>query len=38
MRRGDLVTVAVLGDYGKPRPTLVVQAGAFDRALGNSHE
>src|SRR5580698_10346744 len=30
MKRGDLVTVAVLGDYGKPRPALVVQADAFD--------
>ncbi len=34
MRRGDLVTVAVAGDYGKPRPALVVQADAF-RALGS---
>jgi len=25
MRRGDLVTVAVSGDYGKPRPALVIQ-------------
>jgi mRNA interferase MazF len=30
MRRGDLVTVAVSGDYGKPRPALVAQADAFD--------
>jgi mRNA interferase MazF len=29
MKRGDLVTVAVSGDYGKPRPALVVQADAF---------
>ena len=29
MRRGDLVTVAVSGDYGKPRPALVIQADAF---------
>jgi mRNA interferase MazF len=29
MRRGDLVTVAATGDYGKPRPTVVVQTDAF---------
>lgn len=31
MKRGELVTVAVSGDYGKPRPALVVQADAFDK-------
>ena len=25
MQRGDLVTVALSGDYGKPRPALVIQ-------------
>ncbi len=25
MRRGDLVTIAVQGDFGKPRPAVVVQ-------------
>ena len=29
MRRGDLVTVAAQGDFGKPRPALIVQADAF---------
>lgn len=29
MRRGDLVTVAVSGDYGKPRPALIVQDDMF---------
>ena len=26
MRRGDLITVAVKGDYGKPRPAVIVQS------------
>ena len=26
MRRGELLTIAVGGDYGKPRPALLVQA------------
>lgn len=26
MKRGDLVTVVTSGDYGKPRPALIVQA------------
>ncbi|HEX2889875.1 type II toxin-antitoxin system PemK/MazF family toxin [Vineibacter terrae] len=30
MTRGDVVTVALQGDYGKPRPALVVQANAFN--------
>ena len=25
MKRGDVVIVAVAGDYGKPRPTVVIQ-------------
>jgi mRNA interferase MazF len=29
VKRGDLVTIAVGGDYGKPRPALVIQADAF---------
>lgn len=29
MRRGDLITIAISGDYGKPRPALVVQDDAF---------
>ncbi len=27
--RGDLVTIAMQGDFGKPRPALVVQADQF---------
>lgn len=30
MRRGDLVTIAMQGDFGKPRPALVIQANQFD--------
>jgi len=29
MRRGDLVTIAVSGDYGKPRPALIIQSDIF---------
>ena len=28
--RGDLVTITLQGDFGKPRPALVIQADAFD--------
>ena len=30
MKRGDFVTIAMQGDFGKPRPALVVQADQFD--------
>ena len=30
MRRGDFVTFAMQGDFGKPRPALVVQSDSFD--------
>ena len=33
MRRGDVVTVAAAGDYGKPRPAVIVQTDA----LPNEH-
>lgn len=33
MKRGDLVTIALPGDFGKPRPALVVQSDAFE-AIG----
>ena len=29
MKRGDVLTVAAAGDYGKPRPAVVVQTDAF---------
>jgi mRNA interferase MazF len=29
LRRGDLVTVAISGDYGKPRPALILQSDVF---------
>ena len=30
MKRGDVVTIAVQGDYGKPRPALIIQSDLFD--------
>jgi mRNA-degrading endonuclease toxin of MazEF toxin-antitoxin module len=30
VKRADLLTIALSGDYGKPRPALVVQADVFD--------
>lgn len=30
MKRGDLVTVALQGDLGKPRPALVIQSDLFE--------
>jgi mRNA interferase MazF len=32
MSRGDLVIVAVPGDYGKPRPAVIVQSNAFPQS------
>lgn len=34
MRRGDLVTVSAPGDYGKPRPALVIQSDLFEELPG----
>jgi mRNA interferase MazF len=31
VRRGDFVTIAMQGDFGKPRPALVIQANQFDQ-------
>lgn len=30
MTRGDFVTIAIQGDFGKPRPALVIQADMFN--------
>lgn len=32
MKRGDLITVAPQGDYGKPRPAVVIQSDSLDAA------
>lgn len=32
MKRGDVVVVAMQGDYGKPRPALVIQSDLFNDA------
>lgn len=29
MKRGNLVTIALQGEYGKPRPALIIQADQF---------
>jgi mRNA interferase MazF len=29
VKRGDLVTIALQGDYGKPRPALIIQSDLF---------
>jgi mRNA interferase MazF len=29
--RGDFITIAMQGDFGKPRPALVIQADPFDK-------
>ncbi len=29
IRRGDLITIVMQGDFGKPRPALVIQADQF---------
>jgi mRNA interferase MazF len=30
MKRGDLVKVAMTSDFGKPRPSVVIQANRFE--------
>ena len=32
MRRGDIVLVAAGGDYGKPRPAVVIQSDSLDES------
>ena len=32
VKRGDLVVVVAPGDYGKPRPALVIQSDAYNEA------
>ncbi|MDR3517134.1 MAG: type II toxin-antitoxin system PemK/MazF family toxin [Azospirillaceae bacterium] len=32
MKRGDIVTVAAQGDYGKPRPAVVIQSDTLNAA------
>jgi mRNA interferase MazF len=35
MKRGEVVIVAATGDYGKPRPAVIVQTDAFPEAHGS---
>ena len=30
MKRGQIVTIAIQGDFGKPRPALIIQADSFN--------
>jgi mRNA interferase MazF len=30
LKRGDIVTIAAPGDYGKPRPALIIQGDVFN--------
>jgi len=30
VKRGDLVTIAISGDFGKPRPALIIQSDRFE--------
>jgi len=30
MKRGDIITVSLPGNYGKPRPALIIQSDLFD--------
>ena len=32
MKRGDFVTITMQGDFGKPRPALVIQANHFSKS------
>ena len=36
MRRGDIVTVAAPGDFGKPRPAVIIQGDALNAAGASS--
>lgn len=36
MKRGDVVTIALQGDLGKPRPAVVVQADLFNESHPSS--
>jgi len=36
MRRGDIVTVAAPGDFGKPRPAVIIQGDALNTAGATS--
>ena len=33
MERGDVVVAALPGDYGKPRPALIIQAGVYSDTM-----
>lgn len=36
MRRGDVVTVAAPGDFGKPRPAVIIQGDVLNRTASST--
>jgi mRNA interferase MazF len=33
MKRGDIISIALQGDFGKPRPALIIQSNQFNETM-----